>query len=97
MPEQFLRMSEYAWLFRYMSEYVWICRDMREYALISLNSFCFTFPRWLHYITRGYLFEGLQENRGYSLKEHEAVFLKRLNLTFSLAAGSIIRLFFVLD
>ena len=45
------------------------------------------------YITsRGYLFEGLQETRGYSLKE-QAVFLKRQSLTFSIAAGSIIHLF----
>ena len=27
--------------------------------------------------TRGYLLEHVQETRGYSLKEHEAVFLKR--------------------
>ena len=44
----------------------------------------FTFPLWLHYITRGYLFERLQETRGYSLKEHEAAFLKRQNLIFFL-------------
>ena len=50
----------------------------------------FTFPLWLHYITRGYLFERLQETRGYSLKEHETTFLKRQNLIFfSTAAGSI--------
>ena len=42
----------------------------------------FTFPLWLHYITSGYLFERLQETRGYSLKEHETTFLKRQNLIF---------------
>ena len=31
----------------------------------------------LHYIARDYLLEDLQETSGYSLKEHEAVFLKR--------------------
>ena len=44
-----------------------------------------------------YLFEGLQETRGYGLKEYETAFLRRQNLSFSIAAGSIIHLFFVLD
>ena len=50
-----------------MPKYVWM-------------AFVYTFPLWLHYITCGYLFEGLQETRG--LKKHEAVFLKRLRLFF---------------
>ena len=54
-----------------------------------MNGYCFTFSLWLHYITRGYLFECLQETEGYSLKEHEAVFLKKQNLIFYIAAGSI--------
>ena len=63
---------------------------MDKYALMA-------FPLWLHYITRGYFFEGLQKTRGYSLKKHKAVFLKRQNLTFSIAVGSIIQLIFALD
>ena len=39
------------------------------------------------------VFERLQEVRGHSLKEHEAVFLKRQNLIFSIAAGSILFVF----
>ena len=54
-------------------------------------------PVVTYYITLGYLFESLQETRGYSLKENEAVFLKRQNLTFNIAAGSITHLFFVLN
>ena len=53
---------------------------MPEYARICL-------------ITCGYLFECLQESRGYSLKEHEAVFLKRQNLIFSITAVSILFVF----
>ena len=36
----------------------------------------------------GHLFERLQETRGYSLKEHEPVLLKRQNLIFSIVAFS---------
>ena len=39
--------------------------------------------------TCGYLVKSPQETRGYILKEHEDVFLKRQNLFFSLAAESI--------
>ena len=34
------------------------------------------------------VFEHLQETRDYSLKEHEAVFLKKQKLIFSIAAGN---------
>ena len=66
--------------------------DMSGYAF-CLTSFYFTFPLRLHYITRGYLFERLQETRTDSLKEHEVVFLKRQNLIFSIAAGTILFVF----
>ena len=36
----------------------------------------------------GYLFERLKDTIGYSLKKHEAVFLKRQNSIFSIAARS---------
>ena len=39
--------------------------------------------------TGGYLFKCLHGTRGYSLKDYEDVFLKRQNLIFSIAAGSI--------
>ena len=47
------------------------------------------------YFLRGYLFERLQEITGYSLKKHEPVFLKRQNLIFPIAAGSISFAFFL--
>ena len=53
---------------------------MREYAKICLKGFCFTFSLWLHYVTRGYLFEGLQEIRGYRGKS----WFKLNNLGFPL-------------
>ena len=62
---------------------------MPGYVLICLNGVCFTFPLWLHYITGGYLFERVQETRGYNLNEHDASFLKRQILIFSIAHGSI--------
>ena len=43
---------------------------------------------------RDYLFQGLHETRSYSLKEHEAAFLKRQNLIFSIEVGSIAFNFF---
>ena len=43
------------------------------------------------------LFEGPQETKGLSLKESEAVFSKWQNFTLSIAAGSIIHLFSILD
>ena len=47
----------------------------------------------LFYLNSGYLFECLQETRVYSLKEHEAVFLKRQNLIWKV---EVFRLFFFL-
>ena len=73
-----------------MSEYAWICLNMPEWLLVlhfSISLLVFAIP-W----KRGYLFERLQETRetrGYSLKKQETVFLKKQNLIFSLAAGSI--------
>ena len=46
---------------------------------------------------RDYLFQGLHETRSYSLKEHEAAFLKRQNLIFSIEVGSIAFNFFFLS
>ena len=39
--------------------------------------------------THGYLIQFLLETKSYSLKNYEDVFLKRQNLVFSIAAGSI--------
>ena len=81
-------MPEYPW-------YVWICLNICEYAYIYLNdSFNISlFPYLVYNLfstwTRDYVFKILQETRGYNLKEHEAVFLKRQNLIFSIAAGDI--------
>ena len=61
---------DYVWKCLIMLEFVWVCLYMLGYAWICLNlhEWLFSyFSLWLHYITRGYLFEGLQENRGYSL------------------------------
>ena len=93
-----------SWICLSMPDNVWICLgNMPEYVRICVNipkyawmAFGFTFLHFPIGFTipwkRGYLFERLQETRettGYSLKEHETVFLKKQNLTFSLAAGSI--------
>ena len=51
---------------------------------MCLSGFSFTL---LH--CNSYLFHRLPETKSYSLKEHEAVFLKRQHLIFSLVAGSI--------
>ena len=84
-----------------MSGHVWICQNMPEYAEICLNGFCFRFSPFPHLFynplstwTHDYLFECLQETRGYSLKVHGAVFLKRQNLIFPVAAGSTWFVFF---
>ena len=80
---------EYAWLCLVMPEYAWICLNLPEWPLFYIFSFphffCNPFFTW----TRGNLFEGLQETRGYSLTEHAAVFMKKQNLIFSIAARSI--------
>ena len=93
-----------SWICLNMPDNVWICLgNMPEYVRICVNmpkyawmAFGFTF---LHFLIgfaipwkRGYLFERLQETRetrGYSLKKQETPFLKKQNLIFSLAAGSI--------
>ena len=85
--------SGFVWICRNMPKYAWICRNIREYAEICVNmpksvwrAFALRFPvspfvlQSLPTWTRGYLFERLQDTRGYSLKEHEVVFLKRHNL-----------------
>ena len=88
-----------SWIYLNMSNYLWICLNMREYSWICLNMpgwlllyisafphlFCNAFSAWIC----DYLFERLQETRGYSLRKHEAAFLKRQNLIFSIVAGSI--------
>ena len=71
--------------FEYVNSY-WIYLIMSELR----KSACMAFV--LHFsivITRGYLFQRLPETRSYCLKEHEAVFLKRQHLIFSLVAESI--------
>ena len=95
---------EYAWIYLIMSGHVWICQNMHEYAEIYLNGFCFRFSPFPHLFynplstwTHDYLFECLQETRGYSLKVHGAVFLKRQNLIFPVAAGSTWFVFFRLN
>ena len=83
-----------SWICLNMPYSVWICLNMPEYAGICVNmpgstwmtlALHFPISPW----TLGYLFKRLQETRGYSRREHEAVFLKKRNLIFSIAAGSI--------
>ena len=72
-----------------MPDYAWMCLNMPEYAGIYVN-----IPKstWMSFVLHapivipcllGYLFR-----RIFNLKEHEAVFLKRQNLMFSIVAGS---------
>ena len=77
--------SEYTWI---IPEYTWICLNLPDFTFPHL--FCNPFSTW----TRRYLFERLQETRGYNLREHEAVSLKRQNLIFLIAAGSISFVFY---
>ena len=63
-------------------EYAWICLNMPEWLLFYISPFPHLFCNLLSTGTRDYLFERLQETRYYSLKDHEAFFLKRQNLTF---------------
>ena len=91
-----------SWICLNMSYYVWICLEMPEYAGTCVNmpksawmTFVLHSPIYpfvfqsLFYLSTCYLFERLQETRGYSLKEHEAVFWKKQHLIFCIAAGSI--------
>ena len=77
--------------------YVWICLNMRERICVNMPK-----SPWMAFVLHFAIFPfvlqfffylntwRLQETRGYSLKEHEAVFLKRQNLYFfSIATGSI--------
>ena len=85
-----------------MPDYDWICLNMLEIAGICVNMpksawmafvLHFSIPHLFYNLfssgISGYLFERLKETKGYKLKENEAVFLKRQNLTFYIAAGSI--------
>ena len=97
--------SEYAWI---IPEYAWIYLIMSGHARICMNmpksawtDFVLDFPYFpiffynpLSTWTHDYLFECLQETRVYSLKIHGAVFLKRQNLIFPVAAGSTWFVFF---
>ena len=76
-----------------MSDCAWICLNMPEYARICMNipSACLLISACCHCNPLSIYF-----NKVYSLKEHEAVFLKRQNFIFSVVAGSI-SFFFVLD
>ena len=90
------------WIWLNMLDCVWICLNMPEYTGICVNMhkcawmlllyvppFLYLFYNPFSTWRRDYLFERLQEGRGYGRKEHEAVFLKRQNLIFSIAAGNI--------
>ena len=86
---------EYVWICLIMPGYVWtcwnmhwICLNLPEWLLFYISPFPHLFYNPFSTWTRGYLLEHLEETRGYSLKKHEAVFLKKKNLIFSLAAGS---------
>ena len=74
-----------------MPEYAGICMDMPKSAWLT---FVWHFPispfvlQFFSTLASGYLFELLQETRGNSLEEHEAVFFKRQSLIFSVAAES---------
>ena len=62
-----------------MPDHVWKSLNMPKSAwtvFVLHFPICFKIPTW----TRSYLFRRLQETRGYSLKEHEAVFLNRQNV-----------------
>ena len=79
----------YLWLSLNMSKYAWISWNMCEYALICYNGFYSTFIHCnsLSTWTRDYLFQRLRKTRSYSLKKHEAIFLKRQNLIFWIVGG----------
>ena len=81
-----------------MPEYEWLCLNIPKYAGVYVNmrkaarmAFAlhsvFVIPCLLW--TRNYLFQQFHETRSYSLKEHEAIFLKRQDLIFTIIARSI--------
>ena len=82
-----------SWICLIMPEYVWICLIIPEYAKICVNipkSASIVFV--LHVpIVIPYLLECMITylSEVYSLKEHEAVLLKRQNFNYPLVAGSI--------
>ena len=84
-----LNMLEYAWI---IPEYAWLCLNMTEYAWIYINMpesiwVAFVF-HVLVVITCLLECIVIYLNKVYSLKEHEAVFLRRQNLIYSVVAGS---------
>ena len=80
---RFTQGPEYAWI---IPECAWLCLNMSKYARICMNipNACLLISRCSHGKTLNTCF-----NEDYSLKEHEAVFLKRQNLIFSVVAGNI--------
>ena len=66
--------------------WIWLnmleCLNMAECLLFYISIFPPLFYNFFSTLTRGYLFERLQETRAYSLKEHEAVFLFKFYVTF---------------
>ena len=75
-----------------MPEYVGICVNtpkLPEWLLFYVSPFLHLFYNPFSTWALDYLFERLEETRAYNLKEYEAVFFKRQNLTFSIVAGSI--------
>ena len=78
-------MSGYVWICLNMPKYVWICLDLLEWLLFYISPFSHLFYNLFSIWTFDYMLECLQETRGYSLKENEAVFLKKQNLIFAFA------------
>ena len=80
---RFTQGPEYAWI---IPECAWLCLNMSKHAGICMNipNACLLISRCSHGKTLNTCF-----NEDYSLKEHEAVFLKRQNLIFSVVAGNI--------
>ena len=75
------------WTFLNMPEYAKICINKPKSAWMAFVLFlhCNPLSTWLS----GYLFQCLCETRSYSLKEYEAVFLKKQTLIFLLVDESI--------
>ena len=75
--------SRYVWICPNMPTYAWLCLNVPERLLFYISHFpiCFTILFYLN--TRLLIWTSI----GYhSLKKHEAVFLKRQNLIFSIEA-----------
>ena len=80
--------SEYAWIWMIMPEYAGVYVNMRKAARMAFAlHFVFVIPCLLW--TGNYLFQQFHETRSYSLKEHEAIFLKKQDLIFTIIARSI--------